>query len=94
MVDRGPEQIKKDLTALKTHLLQSKDELLVQMNLAKMEAKDELSKLEKPWNEFLGKVKQIIDEAEDFTEEAAESAEKLGENLKVKYQELKDKITD
>lgn len=94
MVERGPEQIKKDLTALKTHLLQSKDELIVQMNLAKMEAKDELSKLEQPWNDFLMKVKNIIDDAEDFTEDAVESAEKLGETLKNKYKEIKEKITD
>lgn len=89
MSERGPEQIKKDLSALKEHLIQSKDELIVQMNLAKMEAKDELSKLEQPWNDFLSKVKKIVDDAEDFTEDAVESAEKLGENLKNKYREIK-----
>lgn len=94
MTERGRDQIKKDLTELKTHLLQSKDELVLQMNLAKMEAKDELSKLEKPWNEFMAKVKGLIEDAEEFTEEAVESAEKMGENLKEKYREIKEKITD
>lgn len=94
MMERGREQVKKDLDALKAHLMQSKDELMLQMNLAKMEAKDELNKLEKPWNEFLSKVKSIMDEAEDFTEEAVESAEKLGKTLKEKYKEIKEKMTD
>jgi dsDNA-specific endonuclease/ATPase MutS2 len=94
MSERGRDQIKKDLTELKTHLLQSKDELLVQMNLAKMEAKDELAKLEKPWHDFLAKVKDIIEDAGEFTEDAVESAEKLGHNLKDKYQEIKEKIKD
>lgn len=93
MTKRGRDQIKKDLESLKSHLTKSKDELILQINLGKMEAKDELHKLDQPWNDFVAKFKSLVDSAEELSEDAVESIEKLGKKLEDKYRDLKEKIS-
>ena len=68
------------------------DEAKVQMHLAKEDVKDEWDDLEQNWDKFRSKLDQIFHDAEDASQEARETARKMGEELKSGYQNIRNKL--
>lgn len=63
-------------------LKQQRDELIVQMNLAKAEARDE-------WNELEGKLEHLKAKADTVRHEAGEAADDVLEATKLVAEEIK-----
>ena len=94
MNERASEKLKRDLKSLKENLIQEKDEIRVQVELAKMEARTEWKKIENQLEDFLGKVKSNIEQAETATEDTVKRALNLGSDLKKRIKDAKDKLKD
>ena len=54
-------ELEQKLASLKEDLRQARDELRVQMHLAKADARDEWEKLEPKWDEFQEKLDKLED---------------------------------
>ncbi len=78
------------LEALKTELVQTRDELRVQMHLAKADARDEWEELEGKWAEFEQKMDKVEDAAEEAAKEVGEALSALGSEIKAGYQRIRD----
>lgn len=74
--------IKEQMTKALEHLKQQRDELQVQLHLAKADAKDEWSRLEAQWDEIKPKL-------EAAREEVGKTAESVGTALNMAIEELK-----
>lgn len=81
---------KQRLGELKTRLEQERDELRVKAHLAKMDARDEWGGMEGKWAEFKEKLSEI--DMDDVSDDVAEAAGRLGEELREGYEKLKKKI--
>jgi chromosome segregation ATPase len=76
------EDIKEQVTKALEHFKQQRDELQVQLHLAKADAKDEWARLEKQWEDTKPKL-------EAAREEAGKTAESVGAALGLAIDELK-----
>ena len=74
---------------LLAELRQRRDELRVQMHLASKDLQDEWDEIEEKWDRFSARAG--FEETEEGIEEALE---KLGHELKLGYQRLRDAIRD
>jgi hypothetical protein len=74
--------VKEQITNALEHFKQQRDELQVQLHLAKADAKDEWARLEKQWEETKPKL-------EAAREEAGKTAESVGAALGLAIEELK-----
>ncbi len=81
-----------ELKKLSEKIKQYRDEARVQLHLAREDVKDEWDDLEKDWERFRGKLDQILRDAEDAGKEARQTAQKLGEDLKTGYQNIRNKL--
>lgn len=81
---------KEKLSGLKEKLEQERDELRVKAHLAKMDAKDEWPAMEEKWEAFKEKVSDL--DFDDLTEDMAEAAGRLGEEIREGYEKLKQKL--
>jgi hypothetical protein len=84
--------IRDNLEQVKQQLQQQRDELVVQVSLARMEAKDEWELAERKFAEFRDKLEGAADEAKDAADDVLGSALELGEELKRAYQRVKSKL--
>lgn len=84
--------IKEGLQQIKDQLQQQRDELIVQMSLAKMEAREEWEMAETKFAEFRDRLEGLADEAKDAAGDVAQSAAELGEELKRAYERVKSKL--
>lgn len=84
--------IKNELEKLRDGLLQQRDELKVQMGLAKLEAKQEWEKAEEQLDQFAAKLETIGNEAKEASEDVWESVKLLGEEIKNAYERIKGQI--
>jgi chromosome segregation ATPase len=77
-------------------LKQKRDELRVQMHLASKEVKEEWEELEEKMEEFSGKAKQFADDAKlkETGSGLGEALGKLGHELKLGYERVRDAIKD
>lgn len=77
-------------------LKQKRDELRVQMHLASKELKEEWDDLEKKMDEFSGKAKQFSDDAQlrETGSGLGEALGKLGHEIKLGYERIRDAIKD
>ena len=80
------------LAALKADLRQTRDELRVQMHLAKADARDEWDKLEGKWEEFQRTMDKVEDAAEDAADDVGDAMSSLGEEIKEGYKKIRDAI--
>ncbi len=71
-------------------LRRTRDELRVQMHLAKADAKDEWEVLEKKWDHFKSRAERAGEAAEDAAEEIGEALELVGEELRKGYRRIRD----
>lgn len=74
--------VKEQMTKALDHLKQQRDELQVQLHLAKADAKDEWARLETQWDEVKPKL-------EAAREEVGKTAESVGAALGMAIEELK-----
>ena len=78
-----------DLDELFDELKQKRDELRVQVHLASKDLKDEWDQFEGKWDDFSQKAN-----LEATGEGLGEAMEKLGQELKLGYQRIRDALKD
>ncbi|NJD08281.1 MAG: hypothetical protein FIA97_17565 [Methylococcaceae bacterium] len=84
--------IQDNLEQIKLQLQQQRDELVVQISLARMEAREEWEQAERKFTEFQNKLESAADEAKDAADDVMNSVAELGEELKRAYQRVKSKL--
>lgn len=80
------------LEMLKEDLRQTRDELRVQIHLARAEARDDWANLESKWGDFQQKFDKVEDEAEDVAKDIGKALAALGEEIKAGYQRLRNTL--
>ena len=83
---------KQEMQDLAAALKQQRDELRVEMHLAKAEIKDDWEELEKQWSHFSQKMKHTGGEAADAGEDIGEAMQQLGEELKKGYKRIRNSL--
>lgn len=84
--------IQEELKTLSDKIKQYRDEARVQLHLARQDVKDEFDELEQEWDKFRTRFDQVIDDANDASQEARQTAKKVGEELKTGYENIRNKI--
>ncbi len=84
--------IQEELRRLSEKVKQYRDEARVQLHLAREDVKDEWDDLEQDWDRFRTRIDQVLHDAENATQEARQTARKLGEDLKTGYQNIRNKL--
>ncbi len=84
--------IQEEYSHLWEKLKTERDELNVQMHLAKAEIRDEWQELETKWEELRGKGELLRNEASHSSEEIAGAAKLLGEEIKKGFQNIRNKM--
>ncbi len=69
-----------------------RDELRVQLHLAKNEARDRFESAEKSWHELEGRLKLIGRESQDSLHEVGEAANKLVDEIKQAYKHVRELV--
>jgi hypothetical protein len=69
-----------------------RDEINLQLHLAKENIKDELDELERSWNQLVAKMAEIAKEADNVGRDILQSAKELGHHIKEGYDKIKAKI--
>jgi ribosome-associated translation inhibitor RaiA len=81
-----------EIAKLRDGLTQQRDELLVQLNLAKLEAKDEWESVEAQLELWQLKAQSALDEAKDSSEDVVASLSLLGDEIKTAYERIKSRL--
>ena len=81
-----------ELSKLSDSLLEARDRLRVQVNLAGKDARDEWEELESKWEHFRGKLKVIQDEVDEAGEETRAAATLLGQEIKDGYERVRERM--
>lgn len=84
--------IPSELEKIKEGLLQQRDELRVQMGLAKLEAKDEWEKAEAKLDQFAAKLEGLGEEAKEASEDVLKSLKSLGDEIRNAYERIKNRL--
>ncbi len=84
--------LQEELKKLSEKIKQYRDEARVQMHLAKEDVKDEWDDLEQEWERFRNRLDEVLHDSEDASKEARQTAQKLGEDLKSGYQNIRNKL--
>ena len=81
---------------LMAELRQKRDELRLQIHLASKDVKDEWNELEEKLDDFSGKAKQFAEDAQlrETGDGLGEALGKLGDELKLGYQRIRDALKD
>lgn len=85
-----------DFDELLDELKQKRDELRVRMHLASKEVKEEWDDLEKKMEHFTGEAKQFADDAKlkETGSGLGDALSKVGHELKLGYERIRDAIKD
>ena len=85
-----------DIDDILAELKQKRDELRVQMHLASKEIREEWDELEEKMQELSGKAKQFADDAklQETGEGLGDAMQKLGRELKLGYERIRDALKD
>ncbi|WP_139557209.1 hypothetical protein [Methylotetracoccus oryzae] len=84
--------INDEIAKLRDGLLQQRDELLVQLNLAKLETKDEWEAIESKLEQWQLHAKGALEEAKDASEDIHASLSLLGDEIKAAYERIKNRL--
>ncbi|MCM0612720.1 hypothetical protein KFJ24_09600 [Marinobacter sediminum] len=84
--------IQEELKKLSEKVKQYRDEARVQLHLAGEDVKDEWDDLEQDWDRFRNKLEQVLHDTENASQEAKQTAQKLGEDLKNGYENIRKKL--
>jgi len=77
------------IEALLEDLKQQRDELRLQMHLAKAEAQEEWDELEDKWDDIRPKLEKVKDHTTEASREAWSALELAGESIKKGYQRIR-----
>lgn len=69
-----------------------RDELIVQINLAKAETRDEWEKMEKRWHEIDQKIKTVGKEAREASEDVVSALGLLADEVAEAYKRIKSQL--
>jgi len=86
--DKTSSAVPKDLDSLRT----LRDELRVQMELGKAEARDRFEQVEKEWSHLEGKLKQLGDASREELGEVQAAVDVLADQIREGYRHLKSLI--
>jgi len=86
------DDLKETLSRDLSQLAQTRDELLVQLSLAKAEARDEWKVLEERWTRLQGEIKRTASESGDNIAGIREPVRALLDDLKVGYERIKTQL--
>ena len=86
------EQLRADATELLARLRTERDELAVQIHLARAEAREEWEKLQPRWEHFQARAREVAETAEDSSREVGAALGLLGEELKRGFQRIRDTL--
>ena len=84
--------IQQELEKFRDGLLQQRDELVVQLNLAKLEAKEEWEHAEAKLEEYQCKLEAAAAEAKDASDDVWTRVKMLGEELKSAYERIGSRL--
>ena len=84
--------IQEELEKFRDRLLQQRDELRVQLNLAKLEAREEWEKTEVKLEHFKAKLEEVSGEAKEASEDIWASIKMLGEEIERAYKRIKSHL--
>lgn len=84
--------INDEIAKLRDGLLQQRDELLVQLNLAKLDARDELESVEGKLEQWQLKAQSALDEAKLASEDILASLNLLGDEIKTAYERIRSRL--
>jgi len=86
--------IKIEFDSLLEKLKSQRDELMLKLHLASMEAKEEIEEADKHWEDLKIKAAEIADESKETSEEYIAKAKIVGEELKEAYNRINKRLTD
>jgi ribosome-associated translation inhibitor RaiA len=84
--------VREELEKFRDGLLQQRDELRVQLNLAKREAKEEWDHTEAKLEEFKARLDSVALEAKEASGDVWDSVKLLGEEIKTAYERIKSRL--
>jgi hypothetical protein len=84
--------VKEQITNALEHFKQQRDELQVQLHLAKAEAKDEWARLEKQWEETKPKLEAAREEVGKTAVSVGDALNQAIEELKKGYERLRTRL--
>ena len=79
---------------LLTKLKSERDELMLKLHLASMEAKAEFEETEKNWDKLKIKAAELADDTKEISEELLAKAKIVGEELKDAYDRISKRLAD
>lgn len=82
----------KELELMMEGLKQARDELKLQMHLARAEAKDEWDEMERNWQDLRGKVDRIASEAGEVSTDVLEAVKQVGGEIQKGYGRLRKRL--
>jgi uncharacterized coiled-coil DUF342 family protein len=86
------DDVKEKLQELAQELRQTRDQLRVQVSLAKAEARDEWQELEEKWVHFRTRMKPVEEAVGETTEEVGDALVSLGKELRSGYQRIRNAL--
>ncbi|MBQ0832197.1 hypothetical protein [Marinobacter sp.] len=84
--------VQEEFKTLSDKIKQYRDEARVQLHLARQDVKDEFNDLEQEWDKFRTRFDEVMNDASEASQEARQTAKKLGEDLKSGYKKIRDKM--
>ena len=86
--------IKIEFDDLLEKLKTERDEIMLKLHLASMEAKEEIEEADKQWENLKIKAAEIADDSKETSEEFIAKAKIVGEELKEAYNRISKRLTD
>ena len=88
------ESVKKELDELVGTLKRERDELRVQLELAKLEARDEWEELEDKWEDLESRLDRAGEQAKESLADVGAAAGVLVDEIKAGYRRIRDSLGD
>ena len=86
--------IKIEFDNLLEKLMSERDEIILKLHLASMDAKEEFEEAEKNWEALKIKATEIADDSKETSEELLAKAKIIGEELKEAYERISKRLAD
>ena len=87
-------EINEEFTKLVEKLRTERDEIMLKIHLASMDAKEEFEGTEKQWNHLKTKASEIADDAKETSEEFIAKSKIVGEELKETYRRILKRLAE
>jgi len=84
--------MKIEFDSLLEKLKSQRDELMLKLHLASMEAKEEFEEADKHWDTLKNKAAEIADDSKETSEEYIAKAKIVGEELKEAYSRISKRL--